>query len=1389
MSNIRNPTAFEDIQELCREYRRNLRKGDMVQLEDYLSRVDQTSREMLFQNLLHIDIEYQRRQGGQPCSDDYTRRFPEHRALIRQAFFESTLMSADPSLQTPAADRTELEDVPAGRKLGDYELLRQIGRGAFGAVYKAKHLQRGDVVALKLLPLNVDGRADGSGEADRLHKFRREFRALSDVNHPNLVGMQSLEVDGRQWFFTMDLIDGTDFLDYVRPQGRLNMQRLRSALPQLAEGIAALHRRQVVHRDLKPANVMVNHDGLVSVLDFGLVIEERARVDFTVLVSKHGFAGTPQYAAPEQMFGDCETASDWYSFGVMLFEALTGRLPFCGSAAEVMRAKSSADAQELSIQASIPKDLARLTDQLLQRDPDRRPDAEAILAMLSGSVEDLSSDAAESVSRDSTSDSSRASLVGREHELQQLLDVHRQLCEQGEPQAVFIRGRSGEGKTSLADEFLSLLNSRFSCLVFSGRCYDRESVPFKAVDAVIDSLVLFLRSQDQDDVRQWLPEDIQPLAQLFPTLRRVEAIGELPRRSADVEDNRQLRHRGFAAFRDLLVTIGRRVPVILFIDDLQWGDADSAAALRDVLQPPQAPRVLLLGTYRSDEAADSPFLQEWADASPLSDEHLEEHTVDVGPLSQDECLKLLAVRLGTDPQSVQQQAAKLFGDTQGNPYFLDQLLEGLDPATGTVEAVPLAELIERRLSRLPPAARPLLNAIAVAGQAVDLTEAATIADDQTLAMSIITHMRNERLVRLIGSTDEGLVDTYHDKVRETVLAGLLPEERRTLHLAFAEMLIRQEQLSVEAVLDLLDRLHSDEQLSQAQSASTERVFDIAHHLSLAEDSRTFYFQLLAGALSVAAFSMDTAVEHLKLAESLRPPDLDDITSFRLSFLRAKATAGCDRGEEAIAHYDDALQKSPSNAHTAECLFAQSTLYWGRSEYDMAQNVAHRAFVLLGEGVPSTLIGRLLATGFAFAQVHFLPTAFSGRLRHMPQKELVALSGFYTIGTMTIGQFDALIFLYLTVRNWAIARHTGCQMTQAEASASYGGTLRLIGVPWFPKGRMRQAELLEQQLPASQRTGISDFYRGAYHYSSGRFTDALDAFRVCIARMSRCRHYSLNYGYHFSWHTYSHLGPTGPLLENAIEEFRIAQRQGDRLLLAYARYGMAEGIAKRGDSATGLRLARAAVESLTPLRPMVLSVALVQQARVQIQGGNYEGARDSAGHAIREVFRLNILEISVPAFALHAEATLGLNWIANRRQLDRRSVRRANLSSWTARRIGWLFPTARPAAFRASGRVAAAAGRTWKARRFFDRAISAAERMDARYELARALIDRSLLDGPEAAKDRRRGLAILDEIQCVLPLAEQAQLGLPNQPARGVDPAADLHAIRHALPESVRSNPI
>ena len=157
---------------------------------------------------------------------------------------------------------TETDDDFAGTER--FQIIRRIGVGGMGVVYEARDVELDLRIALKLLP---------NADAPALFSFKREFRSLATIVHPNLVALHELISDGATWFFTMEIVDGVDFLKHVRPNDTIDYNRLVDALYQITDGVSALHELGVLHRDLKPSNVLVRHDGRVAILDFGLTTD------------------------------------------------------------------------------------------------------------------------------------------------------------------------------------------------------------------------------------------------------------------------------------------------------------------------------------------------------------------------------------------------------------------------------------------------------------------------------------------------------------------------------------------------------------------------------------------------------------------------------------------------------------------------------------------------------------------------------------------------------------------------------------------------------------------------------------------------------------------------------------------------------------------------------------------------------------------------------------------------------------------------------------------------------------------------------------------------------------------------------------------------------------
>ena len=353
-----------------------------------------------------------------------------------------------------------------------FERIRRLGAGGMGVVYEVLDRVRGDVVALKTLR---------RVSAADLYRLKREFRALADVAHPNLVCLYELHVDAAHSFITMELVEGVNFVEYVRSGGAFSRPRLVGALAQLVDGLAALHRAGKLHRDIKPSNMLVTAEGRVVILDFGLTSEVTSpsrEWEGTLL-------GTPAYMAPELRTNRSATdASDWYAVGATLYQALTGRVPFAASAVDGVLDKAGQDPPApVEISSGVPEELSAICMAMLCRDPAHRLSGQEALARLG-----LTARASPQPARPH-----RGAFVGRTAELRGLrlaLDA----AGDGHRAAVCIHGVSGIGKSALIRRFLDDVTATSSVLVLAGRCYEHESVPYKALDTVIDSLSRYLAS-------------------------------------------------------------------------------------------------------------------------------------------------------------------------------------------------------------------------------------------------------------------------------------------------------------------------------------------------------------------------------------------------------------------------------------------------------------------------------------------------------------------------------------------------------------------------------------------------------------------------------------------------------------------------------------------------------------------------------------------------------------------------------------------------------------------------------------------------------------------------------------------------------------------------------
>ena len=640
--------------------------------------------------------------------------------------------------------------LPAG-----YSHLDELGRGGMGVVYKARD-PRGGVVAVKTLT-HLD--------PARLAYLKREFAAVAGIRNENLVTVYSQIAEGANWFCVMEYVDGVHFLDHVRP----DPARLRPALVQFASALQALHRAGKLHRDVKSSNALVTADGRVKLLDFGLVADiehDRERAS--------GPVGTIDYMSPEQFGAAALTpASDWYSFGTLLYAALSGRLPFTGHALAVMRAKeTTAPPRPSAFAADIPLDLEALCVELLAIDPAARPAGDEVLRRLGAVVAPTRPPAAV-----------RPPLIGRDPHLAALRTAAADVRRHRRPVVVEIHGPSGVGKSELVAQFLHDARPDTDAVVLTGRCYEQSAVPYKVFDGVIDSLLRHLRRLTREQAAAVLPVHLADLARLFPVLGRLEAVAESPPPTAP-DDPHEARRRGFAALRELLTRLAARRPVWVFADDVQWGDRESAALLDELVRPPDAPPLLFVFGYRRRAAEGSPFV------TALRRLPAERRDLPVDPLTDAEARALAASLLGAAGDPAGRFAEVIARESAGNPLFIHGLVEYQFARPGSTEPPTLDTVIRGLVAQLYDDTRRLLEVVSVAVGPVDVEaafRAARVAPERQSAA--LDALMTGRGVRTIGGEDGGrTVEPFHDRIREVVAGDLSPEVRTRHHRELAVVL-------------------------------------------------------------------------------------------------------------------------------------------------------------------------------------------------------------------------------------------------------------------------------------------------------------------------------------------------------------------------------------------------------------------------------------------------------------------------------------------------------------------------------------------------------------------------------------------------------------------------
>ena len=673
---------------------------------------------------------------------------------------------------------------------GRYALLKRLGEGGKGVVYKARDTVLNRVVAIKVLKSTVT-----SDEA--YSRFMLEAQAVAQLNHPNIVTIHDIGKEDRKQFFVLEFVDGESLRDLMQtyPEGKCDIETVLRIGMDVCNALQYAHSEKILHRDIKPENVMITKDGTAKLMDFGL-----AKMIGQPGVTQEGvIVGTVAYVAPEVALGKgTDARSDLYSLGAVLYETLAGRPPFSGedSVKVIFGHIHDTPVALAKLNSKVPQTLAQCVMKLLEKEPEKRyQSAENLLKTLREVSEEFLRETIVPAHKPSMAVPGPRPIAVREIQLVdrvEEMNLLRQAVDsavRGEGGLVFLYGEAGIGKTRLARELRAYARLR-GMQVLYGRCpalFRMDGVP----PYIIWSEVVrdYLENSNPEQLYRVIGFYPAEVAKLVPEIsQKLRTIPQSFPINPEHEQNRL-----FEAVSQFIINISREAPLLVILDDLQWTDPSSLLLLHYLARGVRKAPLMLLGAYRSTDIDDKhPLTQVLAE---LNMERLPQ-SVSLKRMSMNEVSEMIRQMLEQD--DVPAEFCRLvYEKTRGNPFFAEEVVKSLKEEEvifreadkwkfGEVSRIEFPEtvksVVKTRISRLDDECQNVLTMASLVGNDVTcgaLCGVTGIEEDRMIEIIdkiLKTGLFKHRVVR--GEDTCSFADII---VRDVVYEEVSPFKRKKLH--------------------------------------------------------------------------------------------------------------------------------------------------------------------------------------------------------------------------------------------------------------------------------------------------------------------------------------------------------------------------------------------------------------------------------------------------------------------------------------------------------------------------------------------------------------------------------------------------------------------------------